>query len=355
MSHHTFRQDPELPNTARPIVFLGGGGIVRHGHIPAYRMMGLPMYGVYDVVPETAQDLARDFELPNVYSSLEEALSNPPENVIWDVAVPAASLPEILSALPEGAAVLIQKPFGEVLEQARALRQICRDKNFVAAVNFQLRWSPNVMVARDIIEQGLIGDVLDFEVYVNVNMPWHLWEWLKAAPRMEILYHSIHYVDLVRSFLGDPKGMYAKTVKHPNSPDLHSSRSSIIFDYGDWVRAVINTYHGHDYGPRHQQSFFKIEGTKGVIRGQLGLNLDYPNGRPDELEYCLQGSTKWVPVPLIGSWIPYAFRGTMAALQCHLEDRTKPLPTHFEDAYRTMAVVEAAYISSESGAVGVPD
>lgn len=355
MSTLSFRQDPELPNTPRPIVFLGGGGIVRHAHIPAYRMIGLPMHGVYDVLPDTAKALAKDFDLPNVYGSLDEALSNAPMNVVWDVAVPAAGLPEILNALPEGATVLIQKPFGEVLEQAKNLRAICREKNFIAAVNFQLRWSPNVMVARDIIEQGLIGEVQDFEVYVNVNTPWHLWEWLKKAPRMEILYHSIHYVDLVRSFLGDPKGMYAKTVKHHSSPDLHSSRSSIIFDYGDWTRAVINTYHGHDYGPRFQQSFFKIEGTKGAIRGQLGLNLDYPHGRPDELEYCLEGSTDWQSVPLIGSWIPYGFRGPMAALQRHMEDRMSPLPTHFEDAYRTMAVVEAAYISSESGAVGVPE
>ena len=56
---------------------------------------------------------------------------------------------------------------------------------------------------------------------VNVLTPWHLWGWLAEIPRVEIVYYSIHYIDLIRSFLGDPAGVYAKTNKHPSAQTEH--------------------------------------------------------------------------------------------------------------------------------------
>ena len=47
--------------------------------------------------------------------------------------------------------MLIQKPMGDSFDEARRIRDICRRKKITAAVNFQLRYSPFVMAARDII------------------------------------------------------------------------------------------------------------------------------------------------------------------------------------------------------------
>jgi hypothetical protein len=44
----------------------------------------------------------------------------------------------------------------------------------------------------------------------------------------------------------------------------------------------------------------------------------------------------------------------MGALQAYVEGSVSTLPTHFEDAYETMALVEALYRSSDSGASYVP-
>ena len=134
----------------------------------------------------------------------------------------------------------------------------------------------------------MIGELHDVEVRVTCHMPWEIWTFLFGIPRMEVLYHSIHYVDLVRSFLGEPAGVYCKTVKHPRQMQLASTRTAIAFDYGDVKRATITTNHGHDFGPRHQESYFKLEGTEGAIKGRIGVNLDYPRGAPDNLEYCVR-------------------------------------------------------------------
>src|SRR5690606_34285578 len=111
--------------------------------------------------------------------------------------------------------------------------------NLKAAVNFQLRYAPFITRAKALINEGVIGEICDIEIIINVYTPWHLWGFLKAASRVEILYHSIHYIDLVRSFIGNPQSVYAKSIKHPKSKDLASVRSAVLLDYGEYCRANI--------------------------------------------------------------------------------------------------------------------
>jgi predicted dehydrogenase len=351
------RQSPTLPAQPRAIVSIGAGGIVRAAHLPAYRKAGWPVSAVYDLEAPRAQALARDFGIARVCASLEEAVGTAPPGAVFDLALPARAVPDILSALPDGTPVLIQKPLGETLAQATVIRDLCRNKRLAAAVNFQLRFAPNMIAARELVARGLLGDLHDMEIRVTCFTPWHLWTFLYGIPRMEIVYHSIHYVDLVRSFLGEPAGVWGKTVKHPDMMELASTRTALALDYGDVRRANIATNHGHRFGTRHQESWMKLEGTRGAVVARMGVNLDYPRGMPDELEYCLSepgGPQAWTSVVLEGRWFPEAFIGPMASLMRFASGETAELPTSVEDAWRTMAVVEACHASSERGATPIP-
>ncbi len=346
-----------LPATPRPIVLIGAGGIARDAHLPAYQRAGFPVALIADRDPSRAAALAADFKLPAA-ASVVDAIAHAPADAIFDLAVPASALAEVLARLPAGASVLIQKPFGETLAHARALRTLCNDRSLVAAVNFQLRFAPAVRTARALIAAGAIGELHDIEARVTVHTPWHLWTFLQGLPRVEILYHSIHYVDLIRSFLGDPAGVWAQTTRSPAAPDLAATRTTMAFDYGDSVRATITTNHSHDCGSRHQESYLKWEGTRGAIKARLGVLLDYPRGEPDALELCQisAGSTQrhWQTIPVDGTWFPDAFIGPMATLQRVAVGESTELPTTVSDAIRTMAVVEAAYLSNATGATPIP-
>ena len=267
-------QTTAKPKTARPIVIIGAGGIVRDAHLPAYVKAGFPVAGIFDREHSRSQALASRFRIPRVYVSLDEAVREAPADAVFDVAVPASAILEILPCLPDGSGVLIQKPLGENLEQATAIRAVCRQKRLTAAVNFQLRFAPLALAARSLIEQGLIGELHEMEFRVTVYTPWHLWTFLEGLARVEILYHSIHYLDLIRAFLGEPCGVHALTLKHPKAPKLAATRSTLLLNYGDSVRAQISTNHGHEYGSRHQESFVKWEGTQGAIKATLGVLLN---------------------------------------------------------------------------------
>ncbi|SHL40259.1 Predicted dehydrogenase [Chitinophaga jiangningensis] len=345
---------PALPLHTHPVFIIGAGGIVNSAHLPAYQLAGFDVQGIFDLSPEKAAATAASFQIPQVFTSLEQMIQTAPPNVIYDVAVPGSALIAVLQQLPPGARMLLQKPMGEDLEEAEQILSITRTKKMLAAVNFQLRYAPYILAAKELINQGSIGTLNDIEINVNVYTPWHLWDFLFTAERVEILYHSIHYVDLVRHLLGNPVAVFAKTVKHPAMAQLASVRSNIIMDYGDFVRANIITHHCHNFGTAQQHSYIKLEGDKGAIKIDFGALINYPHGVADTFQYTVtneNGHTEWKTLPVGGSWFPHAFIGSMA--QVMLAAGQGGLPDNsVEDCIYTMACVEAAYIASKQG--GVP-
>jgi predicted dehydrogenase len=346
----------ELPRSPRPIVILGAGGIVRDAHLPAYRKAGFSVVALCDVNEERAGALAGEYDIPAVFGSIPDAVAASPADAVFDIALVPDQFPNALEALPDGAAVLIQKPLGNSLAESRQLVDICHRKGLTAAVNTQLRFAPQVAGARALIASGAIGELFDLEIRISVNTPWQMFPFVFGMERLEFTMHSVHYMDLVRSFLGNPSSVSALTVGHPLK-ELASTRSVIVFRYaGRPLRVIISTNHDHDYGSRFEESFIKWEGTKGAVRAQLGLLLDYPTGGPDALDYVLRDEPDagWRPIPFEGSWFPDAFIGSMSALQRFLEGSVAELPTSVDDVFDTMAVVEAAYESDEHEGI-VPD
>lgn len=337
------------PTQVRPIVVIGAGGIVRAAHLPAYEKAGFPVIGLMDQDGDKAAALAAERRISHSFGSVTEAVRFAPPDAVFDVAVPASQLVHLIPQLPNKATVLIQKPMGETLQEARVIRDLCRSKAFVAAINFSLRYSPNNLAVAALADKGLLGEIHDIEVQTSTYTPWHLWTFLATAPRLEILYHSIHYFDLIRSWLGNPQGVYARTVKNPQTANLAATKTIAILDYGNSKRVFVATNHNHNFGPQHQHSFVQWEGLNGAARITMGVNLDYPTGKPDTAKYAQRGSgsPRWRSVPVSGNNFPDAFMGTMGALQCFAEGSVSTLPSHFEDAFQTMALVEALYRSSE--------
>ncbi|NIG55328.1 Gfo/Idh/MocA family protein [Chitinophaga sp. Cy-1792] len=341
---------PRLPLHPQPIYIIGAGGIINSAHLPAYQLAGFVVAGIFDLSPEKAAATASSFNIPQVFSSLEAMVQAAPAGVMYDVAVPGSAILSVLQQLPPGANVLLQKPMGENLEQAAQILALVREKQMLAAVNFQLRYAPYILAAKEIIYSGYIGTLNDVEINVNVYTPWHLWDFLFTAERVEILYHSIHYIDLVRNLLGNPQGMFAKTVKHPAMQQLASVRSNIIMDYGDMVRANIITNHCHNFGNTHQHSYIKLEGDKGAIKIDFGALINYPHGIADRFGYAVtngEGHTEWKTLAIEGSWFPHAFIGSMAQLMLAAEGSIALPDNSVEDCIHTMACVEAAYAASK--------
>jgi predicted dehydrogenase len=338
------------PSAPRPIVIIGAGGIVNDAHLPAYRLAGLPIAGVYDIDRDKAKALADKWDIP-AFETLEDALGH--ADSVYDLALPPAAHLEVLPKLADGAVVLLQKPMGRNLEEASAILTLCRQKSLVAAVNFQLRFSPMMLAVRDALDRGWLGRLIDVEVHLNLVTPWHLFPFLKGMERVEIAVHSIHYLDLIRAMLGNPVGIHARTMGHPDT-ELAQTRTSALIDFEDGVRTTLSINHNHDFGRKFQDASFRFEGSGGAAMVKLGLLLNYPEGEPDELWITRKGAD-WQQVALSGGWFPHAFIGTMSNLQRFAAGEDQVLITSVEDAWHTMALAEAAFVSAAAPATAVRD
>ena len=158
----------------------------------------------------------------------------------------------MLRCLPEGSAVLIQKPMGEDLAMARDIRDMCRERRLTAAMNFQLRFSPNMLALRDLLSRGALGEIVDIEVRLQVRQPWETWPFMRGLPRLEVLYHSIHYLDSIRLIAGEPKGVYCRAVGHPALPEYSRSAKLDHPRLRRPLRCSLTLNHTHVFGPKHR-------------------------------------------------------------------------------------------------------
>ncbi len=339
-----------LPARPRPIVIIGAGDIVRDAHLPAYQKAGFPVAGVFDLRSEVAAARQREFNVSRVCATMAEAVAIP--EAIFDVAAPPSAHEAILEQLPDGAAVLLQKPMGNSLAMARRIQAICARKRLRAAVNFQFRFCPFMLAIGELRQRGELGELVEIEVRLNIATPWDTFPFLLAESRVEIQVHTVHYLDAIRQLLGNPARVYARTVKHPHFPQLASTRSSIILDYGDMIRCCLSINHCHPFGARHAAATIRVEGTAGCAMASIGCLIDYPRALPDQLEIVTRSQPEWRAVALHGQWFPDAFIGSMSNLQRFAAGEDAALVSPVSDALLTMGLVEACYTADQHG--GIP-
>jgi predicted dehydrogenase len=142
-------------------------------------------------------------------------------------------------------------------------------------------------------------------------------------------------------------------VRHPEAEGLAATRSSMILDYGGLLRCTLSIHHHHEHGPRHEASELRVEGTRGAAVAVMGVNLDYPRGRPDRLEFVERGGS-WREIALRGNWFTEAFEGPISNLQRFVTGEDSTLVSSLEDGWRTMRLVEALYEADARGGQPLP-
>lgn len=336
------------PEHRRNIAIVGAGAIVDVAHLPAYRALGLDVRGLFDLDSARAEDVAGRNGVGRVYGSLEELLADETVEVV-DIAVVPSAQPDIArQALSAGKHLLCQKPFAPDLATGRELVDLAADAGRCVAVNQQLRWDEGIAAARAIVQAGWIGTPTATSFTVDISTDWSAWPWLVQSERLEIMYHSIHYLDAIRSILGDPARVFASAARTPGQVPRGETRtiSTLVFD--DDCRAVLHV--NHENRTRDPRAEFRIDGTDGAIRGTMGLLYDYPHGRPDTLEVFSRSvpTDGWLPYPVTQRWIPDAFAGPMAGLLSWIATG-QPSISAAHDNLGTLALVHALYRSIDSG------
>ncbi len=328
------------------IAIVGAGEIVQSAHLPAYRKAGFHVVGIHDIHHARAQTVADEFDIPRVYASLGEIVHDSDVQIV-DIAVGAKAQPSIVQQVVEGGKhVLCQKPLAETYQQACQIVKMCDEAGVRAGVNQQMRYAPGIRASKDVISRGWLGELLQASIQVNVRTPFEHWSFLRDIETLEVMYHSIHYLDSIRYLLGTPEYVYADGARYPGAVCRGETRTLIHLKFPGEVRGFIHDNHDNWASEEDWYATFRFEGTRGIIKGTNGALYDYPHGRTDTISILSKeiDDVCWLTPKLGGRWFPDAFMGTMGELMAAIEEEREP-ENSVRDNLLTLQMVFASYLS----------
>ena len=305
---------PLPPKHDYGIGLIGCGGIVNYAHLPAYKAHGLNIVACYDVSEDAAARTAAEHGIPHVASSLDALLADQRIQIV-DIAVPPWEQRAVAErAAAAGKHMLCQKPLAFTYADAVAIVEAAQVAGVKLAVNQQMRWDSGIRIARQMIEAGALGQPTDVRISVSVLTPWDMWPWIRENNQIEIMFHSIHYIDSMRFLFGEPTRVSSYHSRYPGQVAKGETKTISVWEYDSGLHVLIDV--NHQNWSEDVYATFRLLGTSGIIKGTLGLMYNYPRGRPDSLEFQARGELPgpWLTANIQKMWIPDAFIGPMASL-----------------------------------------
>lgn len=156
-----------------------GTGIWGRMHVRAYKQHGsVDLVAICDLNEDRARETAKEFDVPNYYSSVDEMLDAGLDGV--SVATPDTAHAAItIKAAAKGVHVLVEKPLATTLDECEQMIAAAAKSDVYLMVDWHNRWNPPYYYAWKAIRDGELGDVsyiyyrLSDTIYVPTKMlPW---------------------------------------------------------------------------------------------------------------------------------------------------------------------------------------
>ena len=375
-------------------VGLIGAGFMAKAHSIAYA--GMPMFFwpapaipvkkmIVDINEAAARDAKEKLAFESYSTDWHDIIDNPDIQVV-DICTPNNAHAEIaIAAANAGKHIICEKPLALTPEQAMEM-YLAAEKNHVKTmVAFNYRKTPAIQLAKKYIDEGAIGDILDFRgTYLqdwsadpDSPLSWRFQKDICGSGALGDI--GTHVVDIMRFLVGDFKKVNARTATYIKerpiqtglADSLGNSRAGCdapkgTVDVDDQCMFMIECENGafgsieatRNAWGRNNYITFEIHGTKGSIC------FNYERG--DELQVCFAsdqddrrgfrtvytgpahpyGEGLW-PIPALG--IGYT---ETKIIECYdffqaLKDNTRALPD-FRDGYAVELISEAVLESAKT-------
>ncbi len=328
------------------IGIVGAGFIVRDCHLVAYAEAGFRVVGLTSRTEATARAVAGLRGVGRVYPSVEAMLDDPGVTVV-DVAVPPLEQPGVIRRVlahprkPRG--ILAQKPLAMTAAEGRSLVEACEAAGVRLQVNQNMRYDHSVRVLKGLLDRGDLGEPVLATIEMRAIPHWM--PWAEGGRSLSTFIMSIHHLDTLRHWLGDPSRVLASTRPDPRTRFEHEDGINLyILEYADGARA--SAWDDVWSGPAREGTGadiairWRFEGTAGLALGTIGWP-GWPDRVPSTIDYSTAADGgRWHRPRWPQAWFPDAFAGPMAGLLRAIEAGTEP-DISGRDHLGTLALCEA--------------
>jgi predicted dehydrogenase len=274
----------------------GGSGWGANAHIPALR--ALPEYELKAVCTahaETARASAAAFGAELAFDNFGEMVTRPDVDlVVVSVRVPGHH-DLVMQALRAGKAVFCEWPLGATVDEAQAMADLAAQRAVRTAVGLQARSDPTLTYARELVDQGYIGEVLSATLSfigqaITQRGNGRVWQGDRRNGANTLTIAGGHAIDALCFVLGEFEEVSARLATR--IPTWHNTDTGqdVSVDSPDWVSVngrlsggaevafLVATVPSSPSGNR-----FEIYGSKGT----LVINGGSANSGPNRLHGAL--------------------------------------------------------------------
>ncbi len=326
-------------------VAVSGAGWVSGEHIKAYvNNPAARFVGMYSRRPESAK--ARLAELgvvgARVYDSYEQLLADPKVQAVSICSPPNIHPQQTIAAAEAGKHILIEKSVANDIDSLRAMCAAVEKAGVKTVVSFVLRWNPEFVWIRRMLEEGAIGPVFYAEVdyWHNIGPQYvqYAWNVKKEIAGDVLLSAGCHAVDAIRWFLGD-EVVEVSAVSNKRNPEYEYDTNLIgLLKFAGGAIGKVSA----SFDVRSPYAFnIDLLGEKGTIRDNHIYAKDF-----------FAGQTNWIEVPTIrpdsGDVTHHPFLGEIDHfLDCIATGRESHI--NLADAARTHEVCYALVMAAAEG------
>jgi predicted dehydrogenase len=281
-----------------------GTGFIGPVHVEALRRLNIEVKGILGSSPEKSERAATSLGLQVGYKSYKDILKDKDIDVIHITSPNRHHLQQASDALNAGKHVVCEKPLAMTTKETKELVTLSqKNPNLIAAVNYNVRFYPVVLHAREMIKAGKLGEI--YSVSGCYVQDWLLFDtdynWrveAKDGGKLRAVGDiGTHWMDLIGFVTGlktkrlvadlatfikqrkKPKGgsetFTGKLSKGPKQYDLVNINTedwgAVLFNYDNGARGVMNV--SQTSAGRKNFLNFEICGSKGSV----SWNSERPN------------------------------------------------------------------------------
>lgn len=187
--------------------FIGCGGNAR-GHMQrVHALPGATVAAVCDTVEALAAKAAADFESV-AYTDLNVMLDEAAlDAVVISIPVFAHGAPE-KAAIERGIPFLVEKPVARHLDMAREIEALVAEAGLITSVGYQLRYSPTVAAAREILAGEPVGLAVGSYWCGTGRLDPSRWTVQMAKSGGQLLEQATHTIDMMRYLVGEVEEVF---------------------------------------------------------------------------------------------------------------------------------------------------
>ncbi|WP_232823499.1 oxidoreductase [Dyella sp. C9] len=228
---------PSKPSTApMRVALIGYGYAGKTFHAPLIRSVaGLELALV---ASRDAAKVHADLPDVEVVADVQSALHDPRISLVVIASPNDTHAPLARAALETGKHVVVDKPFALDATEARALAVLAQRQGRVLSVFQNRRWDSDFLGVKQVLEQGLLGEVMHFESHIDRFRPQVRARWREQRGAGSGLWYDLgpHLVDQALLLFGLPQRVLASMAVQRVHGEV-TDWAHVVLEYG--ARRVI--------------------------------------------------------------------------------------------------------------------